>query len=362
MGHVFSKAKTAEVQQYTSVLGLNSLSTLEEGKKAYMRHFYGNQGNREKLVEINDSFDLFKRRVDVELYYMVYSEIYGEVSEVNGKDSSKVGKGSSKGDIKVSSKVNSKDSTKDNTKTNNKDNTKDNTKTSTKDNTRNIKIIRNSKDIKIQYDGGTVDFDFTRTTEDFFNKLAGAFEIKAPVRFTEPEFEKFYRFWGRFSAADRALEAQVRRIVGIVKRNDPRIERVGGSVESVKTRVEKSYEKKQKTWKYFCEGCKRGFNNESTLRDHKNSRQHRMNYPEEEAMSDVKSEVGSQNVSVEPEPAREQPESTEVEVAGDSTAEDKTPVVWANEHVIFRTCGICKRSFNARTELIIHLREAHGGL
>lgn len=311
MGQSLSKTKK-ESPLYKRVLGISDLTTLEEGKKAYIKHFYKNQGKNDMLVEINDAFNLFKSSVNVELYYLIYSQIYN---------------------IKA------------------------------KKIQREIDVTREGEKIKINYEGDAVYFDFVTTTADFFDKLTTAYEVKAPVRFTDVDFERFYRFWGRFSATDKGLENMIRKIVLIIRSKDPRVQTKGDVDVPVRFKTEKKYEKKPKEWKYFCEACKKGFNNENTLKDHRNSKQHKMKSPEGEEVTVGEEVTEGEEVTVESErPKKEVIEEIKTEPNEEKIEGGLVEGVLKKkyiEHKLFRKCGICKEVFETREELISHLREWH---
>lgn len=367
MGHAFSKAKETGKESnatppFESVLGVSELATIEEARKVYIKLFYENQRNNDKLVEINDAFNLFKNSVNIDLYYLVYTGIYntGRTQErpaANQFESQRSRKGQNlpprfSGTSADESRINITGSY-------------------------DMKIVvDDDSTVTLKYKGFTKSFNFVQFSNDFFEKLANHFQIRAPVKFKDSDFLRFYSFWGRFLADDKALENKVRRIVRIVKENDPRVNSrenkhaVASKVYECSTKV---CEKKEKQWKHCCEVCKKGFNSENTLKDHLNSRQHRnkvgvsSNAAREEVGENKDCQSSSQNVkdgrSMDEVPSADSCKGIEegagLDGNGSSRAE-RDSNTWHNaDHPIFRTCGVCKEVFKTRPELVLHLRKNH---
>ncbi|ELA40965.1 uncharacterized protein VICG_01995 [Vittaforma corneae ATCC 50505] len=369
MGHAFSRIKEEASEDssitlsFESVLGVQELITVEEARKVYIKLFYENQGNNDKLVEINDAFNLFKSSVDVDLYYLIYTGIYGtgkaqERTVINQFESQQLKK------VKSAQSVSNADATTGGCRLNTADKY-------------DLEIIRNSDgSVVLKYKGFTKPFDFTHFSHDFFEKLSNRFQIKAPVKFKDSDFLRFYSFWSHFLAADKALENKVRRIVRIIKENDPRLNnrenKCAIDSKSYKHSA-KIYEKKEKQWKHFCEACKKGFNSDNTLRDHLNSRQHKSKNVVDNNTTDKSidergdcrnvecSQNSKDNHSIDEALSEDHYKDIGVNLtSNDSLKAECDPSTWQSaDHPIFRTCGICKEVLKTRSELVLHLKKDH---
>lgn len=323
MGLRFSKPRTDPTPH--EMLGICELCTLEETKRAYYKAFYQNKGDQEKMRELNKAYSFCRSNLDVDLYHELFHEVYSTAGKAPAK--------------------------------------------------RSARVFRKDGRLLIECKG-CMPFDFNAVSSDFFERLSICFELKCTPKFFDPDFVGFYNFWARFSHVDKALEGKVRRIIKIIRNNDPRMSlNSKGCQEAVSctgsrhAATHRSFQPKQeKTWKMYCDACKKGFNSENTLKDHLNSKQHKSNIasPEKDSSNDVV--LNARNSFATPqkplnvnnirtvtsaEATGERLHSTEKDSAVDKPEPPK------GEHPLLRTCHACKKVLRSRGELVMHLRTEH---
>lgn len=328
MGSTQSKLKN----ESTTILDISALTPIEEAKKMYLKLFYKNQRDNDFLVRLNDEFNNFKNTIDIDIYHELFTRVLD-----NEKNTLK--EGNQVGTHLVIEKVEGR--------------------------------------LKISYKHYSMEFNFVQTTKDFFEKLSNCYEVKAPVTFLDADFPRFYRFWAKISMTDKTSERKIRKIVSLIKANDPRFNQ--GETKVVEKKVvnlEKLLDKKKtKTWKIYCTACSKGFNNENTLKDHLSSKSHKAKIIGLDANGII-----TRSETVEEAIETNQPAAESIEEACESveTAEDgyepikavelqkTSPVVLKEneaqktaDHPMFRTCGVCKEVLDTRRELIMHLKSIH---
>ncbi|KAM0680118.1 hypothetical protein GINT2_001811 [Glugoides intestinalis] len=315
MGNTQSKTK----HESTSILDVSPLTPVEEAKKKYLKLFYKYQRDNDTLVRLNDEFNNFKSNIDVDLYYELFTRVL------------------------------------------------DNEKSSFKG-TR-LLIEKSEGCIKVGHGGYFIEFSYLKTTKDFFEKLCNFYEVKAPVTFLDADFPRFYRFWAKITMKDKESERKIRKIVSLVKANDPRYQQ--GEIKVVERKVsnpERILEKKIKTWKIYCTVCNKGFNNENTLKDHLSSKNHKSKTVGLDAGGIIRRNESAEIIEEEIEPAKPKKPDHEplYETVESVELEKELPVVLkekeaqkAADHPMFRTCGVCKEVLDSRRELIMHLKSIH---
>lgn len=253
MGQIFAKPhKSENIKTPHDILGTNELSKLSEIKKAYKKLFYENQRDLEAMEKINWALKEVESNFDINLYLEIYTKVFLPSNELDTENNENIKKGKSK-------------------------EIKNNKKPIAPAVTALVTVSKNSdSSIKIKYKETQISFNFLETTVDVFDKIALAYEIKHPPKLTDPDFIKFYTFWSRFLSNDKDLEVKVRKMVRIVKSNDPRIVKINKVENREEKRIEsRGINKDIKMWKIQCVGCNKGFNSANTLKDHLNSKQHK---------------------------------------------------------------------------------------
>lgn len=296
------------------ILGVTELTTIDEAKKAYFKLFYKNQQNNEMMVKLNDAFNLFKSSLNEDKYLEVYEHAYNK-----DDDNIEKNKGIHQNYIiqliiKIWNLLRGKQSTKTEFKT-------------------------------------VIDSKFN---QDFFEKLSNRFQITQPIKFTDPDFTKFYSFWNKFRMEDKECERKIRKIIKIIKDNDPRLDVL--KVNNIKPKANKvelntTSNKIKKECKFSCKDCNKTFNSENTLKDHLKSKQHRIRHPEEPK---VENRTKDENKTVVNKAKDEEPPFIKTEECNKEEMNKSK-----GDHPIFRTCGICKEVLETRSDLLKHLRTVH---
>lgn len=248
MGQTFSR--TQKIQTPYEILGVNELSKLSDIKKAYRKLYYQNQRDPIMMEKINSAMNSIEKDFDLALYLELYEKVY--YTEFVGEKSIKP--------------VFSKD----------KANTNENNYRAQE----RLKVFKKDDTIIVNYKETSFEFDFIEISQDMFNKMEKAFAMRLSLSFNGPELNKFYSAWNRCIFDDKEFEHKIRKLIKIVKENDPRIKcqnkpNLDNSKELNKnSKQEQNKIKEQKQFKVQCTACNKGFNNKNTLKDHLNSRKH----------------------------------------------------------------------------------------
>lgn len=276
MGQVFSKIKNEEKEETPyEILGVNELSRPSDVKKAYNRLFYISQRDPVVMERLNSALKNVQGCFDSDLYLSVYEQVYSTNSH-SISNSSLVSK---KASSSKTSKINRSNDPF------NKHNYSDCKTNSEMPKDKTVTVFTDENGTFIKYKNSVARFDFLETSCDVFEKISTAFDIKHPPKLTDPDFTKFYNFWIKFLSDDKQLEMKVRKIVRIIRENDPRLVKMKNSEDSWSKELinekrinvrESNTPRIEKAWKVQCTACNKGFNSKNTLRDHVKSKQHRL--------------------------------------------------------------------------------------
>lgn len=307
------------------ILEISEFSTIEEAKKAYFKLFYKNQHNNEEMVKLNDAFNLFKNTLDEDRYLEIYEKRFQNTTKIEKKrDTSRI--------MAIIYKI-------------------------IEFLSRMILCLR-KKEIEKEECSVNIDAKFN---QDFFEKLSNKFEITQPVKFLDSDFPRFYTFWNKFRMEDKECERKIRKIIKMIKDNDPRMKIINktDTVKKGRPEIQVSHLSHQassqikKESQFKCVGCNKSFNSENTLKDHLKSKQHRNKHPESnivEAVDLPKNRIQDK--------VKKNVEEV-LPVIKKEECEDKIENKTKGDHLMFRTCGICKEVLDTRSDLIKHLRLMH---
>lgn len=239
------------------------------------------------------------------------------------------------------------------------------------------------------YTPALFDAQFSRHAPDFFSRLELSYNLHPRVGFADGDFTAFYRYWNTFRHEDEAVERKVRSIIRVIKARDPRFVRPAATGAAVcqKPCSPRPKTPHVKTWRMLCTACKKSFNSENTLRDHLRSRQHRervkegedviVRSPDGEAVNNEKTgddEKADDNEKTGDDGEAGDDEEASAETFGNEETSTRKDIPEENrrpgsinrtagrnqrEHEAFRTCFYCKKVFEGRGPLILHIRENH---
>lgn len=339
------------------------IMTIKEANEKYRKLYYNNYKNNEYLLELNQKFDAFKKNLDLDVYYSMYTQIFKEDDDFKKQKEVKTER------KRCETRGNGFETPK-----------KADQEAFVIPEEKKVAVRYEEGEYKVSYQGYETVFNFSRTSEDFFMKVCTAYTIITTIAFSDPDFVKFYRFWNNLIIDDRTIKYKVSKIVQLIKKNDPREknakeEKMCFDTPKQINKVVKE-KKQEKKWKIYCESCKKGFNNENTLNDHLKSKQHKSNCngcqcikkEDAETIEDIlieKEFMGNgliEDESIKTDLEDNKPTKIKNKEVKDlkieTTANDQRKR--SNEHVIFRTCGICKLVLETREDILIHLRNEHG--
>lgn len=374
MGISLSTPKDSKMSSY-DLLGINEFTLLEETHKAYCKLFYKFKSDEDKMVLINKAHEETRKSLNLDLYLELYSKIYNDNESIKDTACKCKNKCICEQLAKLKLKTNNSNSTL------NRKSTKSQITDDNKFKLNNLNIVRDkgSEDIIIKYKQNSILFRYNLMSNDFFERLKICFDIKIAPKFFDSDFVNFYNFWKKFSHVDKEMEAKIRVIIKIIERNDPRIKinstnRISFEISKNTIKKEKVREKNRekacnlKEKKFYCYLCKKGFNNSNTAKDHLNSKQHLSKVGRSDGdtqmkdallgdISKITEESIGQDSKIVIEDDKEQSTETpqENESRLDTTKDEKTK----SEHILLRTCGICKIVLKTRGELIMHLKACH---
>ncbi|KAF7683442.1 DnaJ like protein subfamily A member 4 [Astathelohania contejeani] len=186
-------------------------------------------------------------------------------------------------------------------------------------------------------------------------------------------FYTFYNFYKKFKskAGCEDLSSDVRRIVEIVSKLDPRLNRTYQREERVKKKRERM---KDINSELFCKFCLKEFKSGNQMINHLNSKKHfnKIKETEKNPKEYIEREIeyiNNRNSKTEDKKDYKIVKKDDKKLINITNKKDNQNIINKNikkeridnywEHEEFRKCSVCKTVFPSRNQLFIHIRSSH---